>query len=124
MRFTSTDGTYKEYIFGSDLQTVIGVKEWNNSLTQKLSKLENTEEEIGVDLNIWANAVYHGIYVKGKEPEWGGVGTKKDIAHYSVVRFNEHTLIVRWASDCDSHIIDEPMKKYGKLWALTKEELQ
>jgi hypothetical protein len=114
MRLTEKDKNGNYYTTGKNIEKVY----------PKFGQLEDIEEEIGVDLNIWANSVYHGIYVKGKEPEWGGIGTKKDIVHYSVVRFTEHTLIVRWASDCDSHIIDEPMKKYGKLWALTKEELQ
>ena len=90
----------------------------------KLGQLEDVEEELGIDLLIWAKAILKGIYVKGKEPEWGGVGTIKDIEHYLVEDFREYYLIVRFARNHDTHTIENPMELYGKTWALTKDELE
>ena len=92
---------------------------------QKLGQLEDVEEELDIDLVLFVKTMKDGvIFIKGKEPEWGGVGKKKDIACYQVECFDKDKMKVRFNSNCDSHFIYDPLKSYKKVWALTKEELK
>ena len=94
-------------------------------VTDKLGQLEDLEDELGFNLVSFVKVMKNGvIFVKGKEPEWAGEGKKKDIVRYCVERFDKDRLKVRFNNYCDSHFIYNPLKSYGKTWALTKEELE
>jgi len=97
----------------------------SRAIYNKLGQLEDIEDELGIDLITYLKVMMDRvIYVKGKEPEWGGVGTKKDIEQYWVEYFSKDMLEVKYGKDSDSHFIKNPLKTYGKTWALTKEELK
>lgn len=123
MRLTEKDGTYKEYIFGKDLHTISGIKEWNNPLTQKLGQLEDIEEELGIDLITLFKALSQKVWIKykdnGKEviDQLQFVGFAKDEQNTD---FN--LLLGKYDGAYLSTIFD--FKDYGKTWALTKEELE
>lgn len=96
-----------------------------NKILAEMIAYKETEKDLGIDLVLYAKVLQNGVYVKGKEPEWGGVGTKKDIQHYCTVRFNTWHLVLNYGGteDYQSHIISDPLESYGTLWALTREEL-
>ena len=113
MRLTEKDGSYREYIIGSGLQTCEGVKEWNNALTQKLGQLENIEEELGIDLITLFKAIKNGVWVKTKN----GISQHFTISVRKWLQTNTYCLYYRPYT----HVW---FKNYGKTWALTKEELE
>ena len=108
-RLTEKDGTYKEYIVGEDLQTIEGIKTWENPLTHKLGQLEDIEEELGIDLITLFKALKDGVYYRNNQRE---INYAKNIR----LSFAYKTLVV------DRHIYKR-LNDYGKTWALTKEEL-
>ena len=93
----------------------------------KLGQLEDIENELGIDLILYLKVMIHRIiYIKGKEPEWAGLGTKKDIESYCIVNFTKDELVVSYrgyGSSYNLHTIKNPMRYYKKIWALTKEAL-
>ena len=95
-------------------------------LEDKLGQLEDIEDDLGIDLALFAKVMSKRVvYIKGKELEWGGLenATENDIVGYHVESFDKNWLDVRYSPSCDLHGIYEPLKKYGKEWALTREEL-
>ena len=83
----------------------------------KLGEYEELEKIIHMPLDLFTRVMYYRVvYVKGKEPEWGGVGTKKDIQEYYVEEFNEERLVVRLGTGYNSHTILKPLQKLGKVW--------
>lgn len=89
----------------------------------KLGQLEDLEEELGIDLKLYVNTHLKGVYVKGMEPLWSG-GQKNEILHYTVVGFTKEYLEVRYRDSHNTHCLWYPLEDYGKIWALTLEELQ
>ena len=90
-------------------------------------KYKEIEKELGIDALLYLRVMSHQVvYIKGKEPEWGGVGDESEIESYHVMRFTKDRLEVRFAySDTyTNHVIENPLNSYGKVWAVTKEELE
>lgn len=95
----------------------------SNYSLKEVQEIKDLEKSIGVPILIYIKAMFSGVWIKGMEREWGGVGNKRDIAFYQVEDLNANWMVVRFSSDCDAHFIDNPMKSYGKVWALTYDEL-
>ena len=114
MRLTNKDGTFKEYIYGNDCQTITGVREWNNLLTKKLGQLEDIEEELGIDLITLFKALKDGIYRYGENNQVPVYLTWHDYLKELVLFFDDNN---PYNNRCFQ------FKDYGKTWALTKEEL-
>ena len=78
----------------------------------KLGKLEDIEEELGIDLITLIKAISNGVWVK----------TKNNISkHLTVALKKRHHTKEYWLFYRPySHIY---LKDYGKTWSLTKEEL-
>ena len=88
--------------------------ESDNHLTDKLGQLEDIEDELGIDLITLFKALKNGIYIKKQSQ------TKYPLAllrtHYS----NHTTRYYVFDNGKEKEI---KLNKYGKTWALTKEEL-
>lgn len=81
------------------------------------------EKQLGISLELFINTHLKGVYVKGMEPLWSG-GQKNEILHYTVVSFTKDYLEVCYANSHDTHCLWNPLENYGKIWALTEEELK
>lgn len=84
-------------------------KTYTSNCMQKLSQLEDIEEEIGVDLRI-KDKVEQSLYVYYKEED-------KVIGRYKIARFERKGI-------CTYTNVYLPYKEYGKTWSVTKEELK
>ena len=79
---------------------------------RKLWELENIEEELGIDLIILFKALKNGVYFKGDN----------ELKDVKLRMYHEEPMLV--------HTIDNSCEEevyvcgYGKIWALTKEELE
>jgi len=109
MRFTNKDGTICYWWDKRNEPEEIHKQELAN---QKLSQLEDIEEELGIDLITLFKALKNGVWVK----------TKNDISkHLTVALKKRHHTKEYWLFYRPySHVY---LKDYGKTWALTKEEL-
>lgn len=97
----------------------------HKQIINKLGQLEDIEEKIGIDLITYLKVNIQGyVYVKGKEPEWAGFGTKRNIQKYYVLKLTADELIVYYNDYYEEHCISCPMGCYGKTWALTRKELE
>ena len=135
MRLTNNNGSYSELIFdnykGVDC---IGQRTVNNELTQKLSKLENIEEELGIDLITLFNALKNGIWVNetsGFRDDLAGIHFIKGDDLKTEIDCGEILIIVLkelYYEDLDNVMAETGhewfIDEYGKTWALTKEELE
>ena len=88
-------------------------------MINKLGKLEDIEEELGIDLIILFKALKNGCYFKETFDYMGKTQTQ--------IIFTEFTYLY-YADDICAYIIhartkDHYLENYGKTWALTKEEL-
>lgn len=95
----------------------------DNYCIEKLGKLEDLEEELGINLELYINTHLKGVYVKGMEPLWSG-GQKNEIIHYAVVSFTKDYLEVCYANSHDIHCLWKPLEEYGKTWSLDKQTLE
>lgn len=90
-------------------------------LYDKLSKLEDVEDKLGIDLLTLASLVLHGCYVRDRWADKPGT-----ISHFKFTRLsydlNGYGFMARYGKDHDEH--DFRFAQYGKTWALTKEELE
>lgn len=83
---------------------------------EKLAKLEDIEEELGIDLFTLFIALKDGFYVKTKDINEGFISLvkAKDIREINIITesitFNAFDIVL--------------FEDYGKTWALTKEELE
>ena len=94
-----------------------------NACVEKLGKLEDLEEEIGIDFITLFKALKNGIYLKFGSEKITGV-------------YYEHRAILprHFDKDYKGYFIDLQLelsinfnfyiKDYGKTWALTREELE
>ena len=93
-----------------------------NACVEKLGKLEDIEEELGIDLITLFKALKNGIYLK--------FGSEKITGVY----YEHRTILPRhFDKDYKGYCIDLQLelsinfnfyfKDYGKTWALTKEEI-
>lgn len=80
--------------------------------SDKLGKLEDIEEELGIDLITLAKAMMNGIY------------DKEDRMRYPVsfLRFSDYFFQIEDKDGKYGKLL--LYKDYGKIWALTKEELE
>lgn len=83
---------------------------------KKLQKLENIEEELGIDLITLFKALKDGIYIKTNDDMGKSIILKRDCK----IGFNGYQFIF---------IITNPYelklpKNYGKTWSLTRKELE
>ena len=74
----------------------------------KLGKLENIEEEVGIDLITLFKALKYGIYKKGRNNFKG------------LILYSKMPMFSFYHKTIDAELIED----YGKTWALTKEELE
>jgi hypothetical protein len=85
---------------------------------EKLGKLEDIEQELGIPLEVLFKALKKGKVWACENSLWG-------YSYHNVVGFNLNEVILQSKvcsySDCDWDI---DLKDYGKTWALTKEELE
>lgn len=121
MRYTEKDDTFvsiKES--GCNLNYVpkdnmnIHVTEDNIDFVEgfinKLGKLEDIEDELGIDLITLFNALKNGIWLKNKD---------KSIEHkFVVLRCYTDKFYLIYNEGCND------FSYYGKTWALTKKELE
>lgn len=77
----------------------------------RLEKLEDLEEKIGIDLITLLKALESGVWVK----EW-----KEPIKHTCGLKFSKYGKY--WILENKTYCFD--LKEYGKTWALTKEALE
>ena len=92
--------------------------------TQKLGKLEDIEEELGVPLDVLFKALKDGVYAKFEENKI----LKADIKLYYNLCQNEFKIRVICLEigqyedfEWEDYLF---VKDYGKTWSLTKEELE
>ena len=108
--------------YSVDLRTCLPMEyeqiENSNACVDKLGKLEDIEEELGIDLITLFKALKKGVYVKF-DSYFGNIG-ELDI---KIVKDNATGICYRnkkWYIQEEDTLI----KDYGKTWALTKEELE
>ena len=77
----------------------------------RLEKLEDLEEKIGIDLITLLKALESGVWVK----EW-----KEPIKHTCGLKFSKYGKY--WILENKTYCLD--LKEYGKNWALTRKELE
>lgn len=96
----------------------------------KLTKLEDIEEELGIDLITLFKAIKNGIYVKSQNIEVKGFGTFETKSHLSGSELHLVELVCGWALQVINPVNDEELiqewllKEYKTEWFLTKEELE
>ena len=108
--------------YSVDLRTCLPMEyeqiENSNACVDKLGKLEDIEEELGIDLITLFKALKKGVYVKF-DSYFGNIG-ELDI---KIVKDNATGICYRnkkWYLQEEETLV----KDYGKTWALTKEELE
>lgn len=111
---------YEDFVF-SLRNKLIGTSEVDDSMYKKLKSLEDIEEEIGIDLITLFKALKEGFYHIDKEkhiytskPTKGNCGS---MSYYACL-----DCIIAEDVFGDQYIYS--LKDYGKVWALTKEELK
>lgn len=80
----------------------------------KLGQLEDIEDELGIDLITLFKALKNGIYIKNQSQ------TKHPLA---LLRTHYSNNTTRYYVFDNGKEIEIKLNKYGKTWALTKEEL-
>ena len=97
-----------------------------NNIENKLKKLEDIEEEFGIDLITLFKALKDGIYVKtygcGNSNFNKLIITKKKCPTLKL-DYKTHTKL-RFEQKFGQHFETYELEDYGKTWALTKEELE
>ena len=86
--------------------------------TQKLGKLEDIEEELGIPLEVLFKALKDGIWVKHRPFE------NKDITFYKncELQYQLNTWVF-WIGEPDNEFV-RILKEYKFGWSLTSEELE
>ena len=79
-----------------------------NKALNKLCKLEDIEEELGIDLITLFEALKYGIYKKGRNNFKG------------LILYSKMPMFSFYHKTIDAELIED----YGKTWALTREELE
>ena len=102
-----------------------------NNIENKLRKLEDNEEELGVELSVLSKAFNEGscgviwMFIQNDYNEEYKKGLIKPfIINYFAKKPNERSfyLSVYDSLTCKNYIVD--IKDYGKTWALTREALE
>ena len=79
-----------------------------NKIYHKLSQIEDIEEELGIDLITLFKALKDGIYKKGRNNLKG------------LILYSKMPMFSFYHKTIDAELIED----YGKMWALTREELE
>ena len=87
---------------------------------EKLGKLEDIEQELGIPLEVLFKALKEGVWVKHLPIE------RKNITYYKVceLHYYKESVWVLWICDRNGDEFIRVLKDYGKTWALTREELE
>lgn len=102
------------------------------AVTDKLGRLEDLEEEIGVGLEVLAKALRNGIWVNRNELFEGGGPFPKPVfvpkpvigmLNYGIKEYPADTIYIYEACYVEDHNVVR-ICDYGKTWALAKEELK
>lgn len=108
------------------------------SCLQKLGKLEDIEEELGIDLITLFKAIKNGIWTKAgwysnilekepvfvNRPEIGMCSTYGECDENFIPTFEDKNVMCIYTYDYEIMVRQSRLKDYGKTWALTKEELE
>lgn len=114
------NGTYEPIIgncencFDCDSQ----LRKADNKIERKLGKLEDTEEALGITLDILIKAMKNGFFVKTD----GFIYKEIEFVNWPMFMMDEGVPTIGQYS-FDGMYLDVLTKDYGKTWALTKEEL-
>lgn len=81
---------------------------------EKLSKIEDIEEEIGIDLTILFKAIMNGFWYKNQ------YGYHQVDEYEYAIDLESSSLIKLYEENGRTFYFED----YGKIWALTKEELK
>lgn len=118
----SSDGERLEGVFFKNQVLAIDGK-----AIDKLGKLEDIEEELGIELEVLFSALKNGFYTKSNN---GIKFWKEDDKHFVYVRDLKYDIEI-CCEECENAIgavptmfLERSTKDYGKTWALTKEELE
>ena len=115
--------------YSVDLRTCLPMEyeqiENSNACVDKLGKLEDIEEELGIDLITLFKALRNGIWTN--QEQWYGDEKQGKIRFFQVRLLLEENAIgciynSMWKGE--EVIRTLYFKDYGKTWALTKEELE
>lgn len=93
----------KDYVYTSDTRLTSSFA----GVEQKLGRLEDLEEELGIDLLTLFNVLKNGMYAK--------LGNEIIYIHNPVLNLDTKTI---------GYLYKYGLKDYGETWALTKEELR
>ena len=118
----SSDGERFEGVFFKNQVLAIDGK-----AIDKLCKLEDIEEELGIDLITLFKALKNGFYTKSNN---GIKFWKEDDKHFVYVRDLKYDIEI-CCEECENVIgavptmfLERSTKDYGKTWALSREELE
>lgn len=114
------DGTYYPALgeCSNCFDTDSELKEADDKIEEKLGKLEDIEDALGITIDVLNKAMKHGFFVKTSGYPY------KDIEFVNYPMFlleNGNPTIGQY--DVDGIYFDVLTKDYGKTWALAKEEL-
>ena len=107
----NSEELYSEY--EEDIKFYLDDKKLYNIVLKdlnRLEKLDDLEEKIGIDLITLLKALESGVWIK----EW-----KEPIKHTCGLKFSKYGKY--WILENKTYCLD--LKEYGKTWALTKEVL-
>ena len=118
----SSDGERFEGVFFKNQVLAIDGK-----AIDKLGKLEDIEEELGIDVITLFKALKNGFYTKSNN---GIKFWKEDDKHFVYVRDLKYDIEI-CCEECENVIgavptmfLERSTKDYGKTWALSREELE
>ena len=89
---------------------------------QKLGHIEDIEDKLGIDLFILFKALTEGVWVRlygemaihiDKPISLRGIDRPGEVYHFSLM----------YEASCNTYQ-ELPLREYGRIWALTKEELE
>ena len=111
----SEDGINYQYVGYVD-----NFKAFDGKPIEKLSKLEDIEEELGIPLEVLFKALKDGIYCVRKEDERPYIYFYEKL---KLVPYDNNYLLSVYDEDYEENFVRN-LKDYGKTWALTREELE
>lgn len=88
-----------------------------SQITQKLGKLEDIEQELGIPLEVLFKALKNGVYIKDDRYNYPlDVELRHD--------YMREKFYLEITDDRYSGYLDTNSEDYGKTWTLTREELE
>lgn len=106
----SKDGINYQYVGYVD-----NFKAFDGKPIEKLSKLEDLEDDLGIPLEVLFKALKDGIYVQGEDED----------GHLYITKLENYKIGLDWCKVSKSWGLSAfATKDYGKTWALTREELE